>query len=190
MYVGTVKDLKELGLEQDERVKRHLVKFAQPDAEGHPRVIVEAMSEGVIMNSLETSVGECDAVAVLRPRLPKERIREAIARTFSHAGKAYDFEFDFFTTDKIVCTELVFRSYDGALDFKLVNVMGRMTLPAIEIVKKYTEELGSAKQQLDLVTWIQVDGKTGAVNVPDEAAFIQTLELPGLDYLQGLPRLK
>lgn len=190
MYVGTVKDLESLGLDKDERVKRHLEKFALPAGDGNPHVIVEAMSQGVIMNSLETSVGECDAVAVLRPRLSPERIREAIARTFSHACKAYDFEFDFFTTDKIVCTELVFRSYDGAVDFKLVNVMGRMTLPAIEIVKKYKEELNSQNRQLDLITWVQVNEKTGVAEFLDEDAFIKTLELPGLDYLQGLPKLK
>jgi len=190
MYVGTVEELKTLGLDGDERVKRHLAKFARPDEEGYPRVIVEALSEGVCMTSLPRSVGECDAVAVLRPRLPPERIREAIARTFSHVGKAYDFEFDFFTTDKIVCTELVFRSYDGAMNFKLVNVMGRMTLPAIEIVKKYKEELVSPERQLDLVAWVQVNEKTGAVEFPDEEAFLRTLEVPGLDYLQGLHRLK
>lgn len=190
MYVGTVEELRALGLDQDERVKRHLPKFARSDEEGHPRVIVEALSEGVAMTSLPRSVGECDAVAVLRPRLPPERIREAIARTFSHAEKAYDFEFDFFTTDKIVCTELVFRAYDGAVDFKLINVMGRMTLPAIEIVKKYRDEQGTQGQQLDLIAWVRVNEKTGAVEFPDEEAFIRTLELPGLDYLQGLPKLK
>jgi len=188
LYVGSVEDLKALGLDEDERVQRHLEKYTQPDEEGYAHAIIEALSEGVMMTSFETSVGESDAVAVLRPQLPKERIKEAIARAFSHAGKAYDFEFDFFTTDKIVCTELVFRSYDGALDFKLVDVMGRKTLPAIEIVKKFRDERNAPGPQLKLIAWVQVDDKTREVRFPDEEAFVETLEMPGFDYLQSFAK--
>jgi hypothetical protein len=107
-----------------------------------------------------------------------------------HAGKPYDFEFDFFTTDKIVCTELVFRSYDGAVDFQLVDVMGRKTLPAIEIVKKYGAERGTEKQQLDLIAYVGVPineaAEAGAARFLDEQQFIATRGEPGLDFLVGL----
>jgi hypothetical protein len=149
-------------------------------------VIVEALSEGVVCASMEHSIGGGDAVAVLRPRLPPEKIKEAIARGFSHMGKDYDFEFDFFSTDKIVCTELVFRAYDGDIQFTLVDVMGRKTLPAIEIVRKHATERGSPRQQLDFIAFLDGDEATGSASFRDEDAFIGTLKRPGLDWLQGL----
>jgi uncharacterized protein YycO len=73
--------------------------------------VIEAMSEGVLFTSLEHAVGEADAVAVLRPRLTDAQRREAIARAFSHHAKPYDFEFDFFSTDRLVCSEVCYRAY-------------------------------------------------------------------------------
>ena len=194
LYAGTAEDVRKLGLDKDGRVAKKLAGYDARDVDGNPFVIVEAMSEGVIYHSFEISVGESDAVAVLRPRLPEARIREAICRAFSHAGKPYDFEFDFFTTDKIVCTELVFRSYDGAVDFQLVDVMGRKTLPAIEIVKKYGAERGTDKQQLDLIAYVGVPineaAEAGAARFLDEQQFIATRGEPGLDFLVGLRKME
>ena len=52
---------------------------------------------------------------MLRPQLTDGERREAIARAFSHHEKPYVFEFDFFSTNQIVCTELVYRAYDEAI---------------------------------------------------------------------------
>jgi glycerol-3-phosphate O-acyltransferase/dihydroxyacetone phosphate acyltransferase len=192
LYVGTAEDVRKLGLDKDERVAKKLAGYDARDTDGNPFVIIEAMSEGVIYHSFETSVGESDAIAVLRPRLPEARIHEAICRAFSHAGKPYDFEFDFFTTDKIVCTELVFRGYDGAVNFQLVDVMGRKTLPAIEIVKKFANERGTDKQQLDLIAYVGVPigapVEAGAASFLDEDALVKTRGEPGLDFLVGLTK--
>ena len=76
-----------------------------------PQVIIEALSEGVVFNSLEHSIGGADAAAVLRPKLSQAEIKEAICQAFGHAAKPYDFEFDFTSRDKLVCTEVVFRAY-------------------------------------------------------------------------------
>jgi len=38
---------------------------------------------------------------------------DALARGLSHEGKAYDFDFDFTRSDRMVCTEVVYRTYDG-----------------------------------------------------------------------------
>ena len=46
---------------------------------------------------------------MLRPQLTDGERREAIARAFSHHEKPYVFEFDFFSNDRLVCSELVFE---------------------------------------------------------------------------------
>ena len=99
-----------MGLHQDRRVSPHWDDFLKLDAAGHPHVVIEAISEGVVFTSLEHSVGEADAVAVLRPAADQSTIvEEAIARAYSHHAKPYDFEFDFFSTDRLVCSEVCYR---------------------------------------------------------------------------------
>ena len=114
LYVGTTDDLKRLGLDRDPRVQAFWEAYSATDPDGHQHVIIEALSEGVVFGSLEHSIGGADSAAVLRPNLSPEEIKEAIARAFSHAAKPYDFEFDFTSRDKLVCTEVVFRAYQPA----------------------------------------------------------------------------
>jgi len=183
LYVGTPEDLQKLGLHHDPRVQAHWSKYAQQDAKGHALVVLESISEGVTFTSLEHSVGGADSVALLRPRLTQDQKREAIARAFSHAGKPYDFEFDFFTSDKLVCTELVYRAYDGHLQFPLKDILGTRTLPAIELVRKFSNERGRADAQLEFICCLCGDHDTGGANDTDEAGFVATLNLPGSDLL-------
>jgi glycerol-3-phosphate O-acyltransferase/dihydroxyacetone phosphate acyltransferase len=86
LYVGTPEDLQKFGLHHDPRVQTHWEKYLRQDARGHSCVVLESISEGVVFTSLEHSVGEADSVAFLRPRLTQDQVREAIARTFSHAA--------------------------------------------------------------------------------------------------------
>ncbi|MBC8008725.1 MAG: hypothetical protein H7067_01350, partial [Burkholderiales bacterium] len=110
LYVGTAADLRALGLADDPRVSKNLAAFGAPDALGNAHAVIEAMSEGVVFTSAEHSIGEADGVVVLRPRVDVAARREIIARAFDHAGKPYDFDFDFFSADKLVCTEVVYRA--------------------------------------------------------------------------------
>ncbi len=182
LYVGTAADLRALGLESDPRVAPHLARFGQPDAAGHARSLIEAVSEGVIFTTLEHSVGEADSVAVLRPRLTDEQRREVIARAFSHAGKPYDFEYDFFSADKLVCTEVVFRAFGSYIDFPLADILGRKTLPALELVRHWSSPVGSP--QLEFVAFLDGDVRSGECVERDPDALKQTLERPALTWLQ------
>jgi hypothetical protein len=64
-----------------------------------------------------------------------------------------------------VCTELVWKSYAPetpggvGLQIPLQDVLGRATLPANDIVKRYDEEFGNADAQLGFVAFL--DGREG-----------------------------
>lgn len=188
LYVGTTNDLIRLGLDRDPRVVALWKNYAAHDAEDHEHLILEAVPEGVRMTTLEHCIGVADSAAVLRPRVTEGEVREAIARGFSHLGKSYDFDFDFFTSDRLVCTELVYRCYDGAVKFPLVDVMGRRTLPPTELVRKFVTERGQAHAQLECVCFLDCDEQRGQAAFKGEDVFIMTVDRPGLILLPGSER--
>jgi hypothetical protein len=187
VYVGTVEELEEIGLvRKDEKgqwtsdepdVRARLAEYLAAAHDGEKHTVIESISEGVVFNSLTESM-HADYVAVLRPRLPEKQKAQAIARAFSHVGKPYDFEFDFFSADKLVCTELVYRAYYGMVDFPLVKIMGTNTLPALEIARKYAGERSSEGRQLDFVMFL--DGVPGErrAKLADEATFCASIDRP------------
>lgn len=182
LYVGNAEELRALGLDRDPRVAAKLGQFAQRDAAGHAPAIIEAVSEGVVFTTLEHSVGESDSVAVLRPRLKSEEIKEVIGRAFSHAGKPYDFNFDFFSADKLVCTELVYRSLGSYLELPLVEILGTKTLPALEIVRLWATTAGG--ERLEFVGFLDGNERTGGCVEADAAALKESITRPALTWLQ------
>jgi hypothetical protein len=53
-----------------------------------------------------------------------------------HEGKLYDFLFDFRTSDRLACTEVIYRGFHGIgpVAFELKEVSGRKCLPAEELL--------------------------------------------------------
>lgn len=98
-------------------------------------VNLEAQKDGVRFRSLDETLS-VDAFVVIRPSLTKAEIENAIARAITHAGKGYNFDFDFFRSDQLVCTEVVYRAYDGigGKNIPLTERMGRMTLSAEDLL--------------------------------------------------------
>jgi len=181
LYVGTMEELRAMGLDKDPRVARHLGSFARRDAAGNEHVIIEAIGEGVVFTTAEHSIGGADSVAVLRPRLAPEQVREVIARAFGHVGKPYDFDFDFFSSDRLVCTELVYRAYSGYIDFPLVEILGRKTLPALEIVRHWASPEGAS--QLEFVAFLDGDEAAGRCHERDAGTLADSLMRPALTWL-------
>lgn len=182
LYVGTAEDLRALGLDRDPRVARKLAAFAATDAHGHSPAVIEAMSEGVVFTSLEYSAGHADGVAVLRPRVDDAARREIIARAFDHAGKPYDFDFDFFSADKLVCTELVYRALAGHVDLPLVEILGRRTLPALEIVRHALTPEG--RERLEFIALLDGDERAGRAVWAGEDVLAASLSRPAFTWLQ------
>jgi hypothetical protein len=184
IYLGAPAELEELGVTEDPRVASHWEEFLDCDANGHPYAVVEAISEGVVFTSLEHSVGEADAVAVLRPRLGDAHRREAVMRAFSHLGKPYDFEFDFFSTQRLVCSEVVYRAYNGMLELPLTSILGRLTLPVNTFVEVFADTRGSESCPFELVQFLDMDEEGGCAVRSSEAAFLETCQRSRFTFMQ------
>jgi hypothetical protein len=175
LFLGRPSDLAECGIADHEHVRPRLSQFnsmtpltgvlmpndAHAWSEGaeHP-CILEAMKDGVKIRSVN-SVLNSDSVVIVRPLLHVSLIGSALVRALVHEGKAYDFDFDFSVSHRLVCTEVVYRAYDGVgeVKFNLQRHVGRFALAASELLHMATE-----KQHFELV----------AVFSPAHAATLQT----------------
>ncbi len=142
--------------------------------DGHPHVIIEAISEGVVFSTMPHAAG--DYLAGMRPRLSRKARAQAIEAAFHHLDKPYDFDFDFATDAALVCTELVWRSYRPApgkegVELPLVSLAGRRTLPANELAKLYAEQAAGEEPFLDFVFFIDASERERRTWMEDEAAF-------------------
>jgi hypothetical protein len=134
MFLGQIDELERRGLSKHQHFERRWPKLLACDAQERGRVL-EAMKDGVLVRSLRSPCGT-DSVVVLRPQLDPMLINEALTRGMFHEGKCYDFGFDFTRSDRLVCTEVVYRSYEGLgpVKFTLLPRAGRMTLAAEDLV--------------------------------------------------------
>lgn len=125
-----------------------------------PRVI-ESHAPGVTFTSLEYSCA-ADSVAILRPNLPKEVKERAILRAFGYVGRPYDYDFDFRSDKALVCTELVYKSYETSdglqgLNLPFDHVLGKPVLPANQFAKVFDKELEKKSPQFELVKFLDGD---------------------------------
>jgi hypothetical protein len=157
------------------------------DGGEHPLVVIEAISEGVVLNSWEHAAG--DYLVAMRPKLEPWVRAQALHRAWGYLGRPYDFDFDFATDHALVCTELVWRSYrplDGGpgLTMAPIKVAGRRALPANEIARLFQTEHGTPGAQLEFVYFLDAREKTQQVLVGDEASFLETPDRPQWDFAQ------
>ncbi len=124
---------------------------------GQAADVIEAVSEGVIYNSLDDLMKvHINRMAVLRPRLTNAERREALVTVFQLAGLGYDFKFDFNDGTYLCCTEVIYRALHGRgkISFPLTIRVGVPTLSADDIVRYY---LASAKDLFDFVLFAEED---------------------------------
>lgn len=146
--------------------------------------VIEAISEGVVFSTLEKAAG-ADYVGVMRPRRTKLEKAVAVVRAFELHGRPYDFNFDFVTDDSLVCTELVYKAWrptenSTGLEFDLVEVAGRQTLPANDLVRQFDEGEGD----FEFVYFLDGRESTKSAIVADEEAFRASWERPKWDVAQ------
>jgi hypothetical protein len=105
----------------------------------HPCVL-EAMKDGVRIRSVNSAFNS-DSIVVVRPTLEECHVASALAQAFMHEGKPYDFDFDFCASHRLVCTEVVYRAYDGVagIKFDLRRHAGRFALAAGDLLRMALE---------------------------------------------------
>lgn len=134
LHIGLVDERRRLGVElNDDRWRR---------SSGDIRLL-EAMKDGVHFRQLDATLS-VDAFVVIRPQLTEEQIRDGLSRGIAHEGKEYDFEFDFRRSNRLVCTEVIYRTYHGigGIEFKLSNRAGRVCLSAEDLLDHAVDDRG------------------------------------------------
>lgn len=126
LYIGTPEQRDATNLETEPGIKSVWVENI---------CVLEARKDGVLLRPLSDTLS-VDTFVVIRPRLGQDSICQAIERALRHQGKMYNFDFDFFSSDRIVCTEVVYRAYDGleGIRFPLNERAGRKTLSAEDLL--------------------------------------------------------
>jgi hypothetical protein len=130
LYLGTSSQLEHLGIPG--KVPTRVADLAR----GGNGVVLESMRDGVQLRTLQSPFS-VDSVVVLRPKLTRDEIARGLIRVLAHEGKPYDFDFDFRRSDRLVCTEVVYRAYDGigGLAFPLIRRAGRPTLAGRDLIR-------------------------------------------------------
>jgi uncharacterized protein YycO len=129
IWIGSESELRDLGLWEHPIV----IKYHEPIRQG--RGVVEALRSGVEMNGLKHFMN-VDDLAVLRHRdLDREDRRQIIVQTLRQVGKAYDFNFDAQSTNKIVCSELIYHAY-GEVRWPTERKLGRVVVSPDNIAQK------------------------------------------------------
>lgn len=132
-----------------------------PQQENHLPRVLEAIGKGVSFTTLEHSAA-ADSLAVLRPNLPLQAKALAIIRAFHYSGRPYDFNFDFLTDSKLVCSELIYKAYEKTaanegLILPLTDLLGRKMVSPNDIARLFAQEQTDLRQQFRLIAFL--DGR-------------------------------
>lgn len=121
VWVGSEQELRELG------IWTHPVVQPYHEQIRRGKGVVEALRSGVETNSLQHFMN-IDDLAVLRDNILSDEERaDVIVQALRQVGKAYDFNFDTQSTDRIVCSELVYHAY-GTIQWPTERQLGRYTV--------------------------------------------------------------
>ncbi len=149
--------------------------FLHRNHDGHRNVVIEAISEGVVFNSIEHSC-RADYLAALRPQLSKLNIARSIIQAFFYYGREYDFSFSFESEQTLVCTELVSKAFvrgDGTglkLPYNL-QFGGKYGVTADDIARLFADEHGKPGAQLEFVAFLLGQPQNGSAVFSDVATF-------------------
>lgn len=97
--------------------------------------VCEALRDGVQLNPLARFLDIDDLCVLRQPGLPAADLAEHLRRSLRQLGKAYDFNFDVETADRIVCSELVYQVYTG-IPWPTGRTLGRWTISPDQVAAR------------------------------------------------------
>ena len=129
IWVGNEAELRALGVWEHPAVRPHQEHIREGKG------VVEALRGGVVLNSFAHFMN-VDDLAVLRPlQLDRQAQAARVVRAFRQLGKAYDFNFDVESTDRIVCSELVYQVYTE-MPWPTSKQLGRATISPDQVAQR------------------------------------------------------
>ncbi len=138
--------------------------------------IIEAIGEGVSFTSMDFTA-HADSIAVLRPKVDPLIVAKTLSKAFYFSNRPYDFDFNFRTDSALVCTELVYKSYEPNLKFTVPKMFGRYVLSANDIVKQFAE-VPETREQFELVTFLDGDEYSAKAVESTKDVFLQSWKRP------------
>jgi len=129
IWLGTETELRELGIWDDPLVVRYHEEIRQG------RLVVEALRSGVELNTLEHFLNIDDLGLLRKGEMDSKELGKLVLLALRQVGKRYDFNFDVETTDRIVCSELIYQVYTG-IDWPTQKALGRATISPDNVASK------------------------------------------------------
>jgi uncharacterized protein YycO len=163
IWIGNEQELKQLDLWEHPVVRPWHKKIRA----GHS--IVEALRSGVELDLLSTFLNIDDMVILRDKSMTKQQLREVIVNAFRQLGKAYDFNFDISTSDRIICSELVYISYLH-IEWPTKKTLGRFTISPDHIAEK----IKTQNKKLSIIK-LYLNGKLIPANL-NQQLFLTLLE--------------
>lgn len=157
--------------------------------DGYEYSVIEAIEQGVILQSLNTSA-KADFIIVLRPKLGKKDKLLALFKAFKNYGKLYDYNFDFDTRDTLVCSELVYDAYyedlpnKEGLHFDTTLVNGRKMVSPLNMAQKFGNEYGGQGSELSFVYFIRGNEDTRTASVSNVGEFLESINWSKFSFFQ------
>ena len=99
------------------------------------KVVLEALREGVVLNTVEHFMNVDDLAIVRRSQLNRDQQKKYMLNAFRQLGKEYDFSFDVETLNKIVCSELVYQVFTDE-SWQTAEALGRATISPDAVIEK------------------------------------------------------
>jgi uncharacterized protein YycO len=134
IWIGTEQELKAIDLWEHPLVTRYHEQIKRSE------LVAESLRTGTTLSSLSHFLN-IDDLGVVRSREPMsdQQMRETIVLALRQIGKEYDFNFDVETTDKIVCSQLVYLSY-SKINWPTESTLGRYTISPDNIAVKTLDD--------------------------------------------------